>query len=108
MKTVRPWLSGALLLAVLAGCTLCPQTATLVIANGSSHVVDEVYIAPIDSLDMGDDWLLTVIPPGDSYAFRKIAPGTYDVLVNDQDGGSWPVAGLVLDPGAEVELPLTD
>jgi hypothetical protein len=108
MKTVRWWLAAALLLAALTGCSLCPETATLIIQNDSSHVVDEVYIAPIDSPDMGDNWLSTTIPPGGSHPFRRINPGTYDVLINDQDGGSWPVFGLVLDPGAEIELPLTD
>ncbi|MCX7031858.1 MAG: hypothetical protein NTU62_17300, partial [Spirochaetes bacterium] len=58
--------------------------------------------------DWGADWLSTTIPPGEPHAFRRIDPGTYDVLICDTSDGWWGVPGLVLDPGAEFELPLTD
>ncbi|OHD73484.1 MAG: hypothetical protein A2177_13275 [Spirochaetes bacterium RBG_13_68_11] len=101
---------AGLMLAALAGCCLFPETATLIIQNDSSHVVDEVYIAPIDSPDMGDNWLTaaTTISPATSHTFRRINPGTYDVLIYDVDGGEWVEPGLVLDPGAEVTLPIKD
>lgn len=108
MKTVRGMLGAGLVLAALAGCCLFPETATLIIQNDSSFVVDEVYITPADSSDLGDDWLSTTILPGDRHIFRRISPGTYDVLIGDTGVGWWPVPDLVLDPGAEITLPLKD
>jgi hypothetical protein len=108
MKTVRGMAGVGLVLAALAGCSLLPKTATLIIQNNSTHVVDEVHIVPVGSSDVGEDWLSTTIPPGGSNTFRRINPGTYDVLIYDVDGGEWVEPGLVLDPGAEVTLPIED
>jgi hypothetical protein len=110
MRIVRGMLGAGLVLAAIAGCCLFPETATLIINNNSSHVVDEVYITPVGSPDLGNDWLpaSTTIDPGDSYPFRRIDPGTFDVRICDVDGGEWVSPGLVLDPGAEITLPLVD
>jgi hypothetical protein len=108
MKTVRGMAGAGLVLAALAGCCLFPETATLIIQNNSSFNVDEVYIVPLGSSDVGEDWLDTIIPPWKSHAFHRIAPGMYDVLVHDTDGGEWARPSLVLDPGAVVTLPIED
>jgi hypothetical protein len=108
MKSARLTVAAAFLLAAFAGCSLFLQTATLIIQNNSSFVVDKVYIVPVGSPDWGVDWLSTTILPGRSHAFHRIDPGTYDVLIGDTGDGWWPVSGLILDPGAEITLPLED
>ncbi len=109
MKNVRALLAAAVLpLAVLASCCLAPTTATLIIRNDSTHILDKVYIAPIDSPDMGEDLLDVIIPHGGTHTFRRIEAGAYDVLIGDTEGGWWPAASLVLEPGDEITLPLTD
>jgi hypothetical protein len=110
MRIVRGMLGAGLVLAAVAGCCLFPETATLIIQNDSSFEVDEVYITPVGSPDLGENWLpaTMTISPGTSRTFRRINPGVYDVLIFDVTGGEWVEPGLVLDPGAEVTLPLED
>ncbi len=110
MRIVRGMFGAGLVLAAVAGCCLFPETATLIIQNDSSFEVDEVYITPVGSPDLGNDWLPApmTISPGTSHTFRRINPGTYDVLVYDVAGGEWVEPGLALDPGAEITLPLVD
>jgi hypothetical protein len=110
MKTVRGMLGAGLVLAALAGCCPFPETATLIIENDSSFFVDEVYITPVGSSELGEDWLpaATTIPPKASHTFGRIEPGTYDVTARDTTGGEWVAPGLVLGPGAEITLPLGD
>ncbi len=98
MHDVRRILFWPLLLAVLTGCRLFIDTATLVVENRSNFSIDEVYLTPHDT-PWGDSLDLDAIPPGDSHAFRGLTPGTYDILVWDTDGG-WDVwLGEVLEPG---------
>jgi hypothetical protein len=110
MKTVRGMLGAGLVLAALAGCCLFPETATLIIQNDSSFEVDEVYISPVGSADRGENWLpaATTIPPGTSHIFRRITPGTYDVLIYDTEEGEWMDPGLDLPPGENITLTLVD
>jgi hypothetical protein len=108
MRTARGIVGAGLLLAALAGCCLFPQTATLIIQNDSRFDLDEVYITPAGASELGEDWLPATIPPNSSHTFRGIAPGTYDVTVYDTEDGMWVEPGLVLDPGAEITLPLVD
>lgn len=75
------------LLVALAGCRLFTATASLVIENGSSAAIVEVYLPPNGLEDLGDDLLGDPIPPGDSRIFRWIAPGLYDIVAWDADGG---------------------
>jgi hypothetical protein len=97
MKNVRSFLFLPLLLAILAGCRLFTDTATLVVENRSSFTIDEVYITPHNAL-WGDDLLAETIPPGESLTFRWIAPGTYDILVWDAGDGWSAWVGEYLAP----------
>jgi hypothetical protein len=97
MKTVRWMPPVAFLLALLAGCRLFTDTATLVVENRSEYAIDLVQIAP-PGTPWGDDPLSDPIPPGDSRAFRSLTPGTYDILVSDTDEGWDAWLGEVLKP----------
>jgi hypothetical protein len=97
MHDVRRVLFLPLLIALLAGCRLFTDTATLLVENRSEYAIDLVQIAP-PGTPWGDDPLSDPIPPGDSRAFRSLTPGTYDILVSDTDEG-WDVwLGEVLEP----------
>jgi hypothetical protein len=78
-----------LLLAVLTGCRLFTDTATLVVENDSEVAIDEIYIAA-PGAPWVDDLLADPIPPGESHVFRGLTPGSYDILVWDTDEG-WDV-----------------
>ena len=98
MKNVRSFLFLPLLLALLAGCRLFTDTATLVVENRSSCTIDVVQIAPPEAMAWSDDLLAATIPPGESLAFRGLTPGTYDILIWDTEEG-WDVwLGEVLEP----------
>ena len=97
MKTFLWFTSVVFLLAVLTGCRLSPDTATLVIENHASVSIDEVYLAP-HGTSWIDDLCSGTIPPDGSREFRGLSPGTYDILVWDTEDGWGVWLGEVLEP----------
>jgi len=81
----------AVLVASAAGCPTGPNSGreagvTLHVVNNSSDDVAYLYVAPTGSERWGQDLLgdANVIPPGSSWPVR-VAPGTYDLKVEDFD-----------------------
>jgi hypothetical protein len=68
-----------------------PQTrqprASIVLTNNSGHTVYRVYFSPSDQQDWGPDRLGSeILDPGETYMWQDLAPGTYDMKAEKQDG----------------------
>ena len=81
-------LTAAVVTALALAATACTGgDSSLEIANDSSYVLTEIYIAPIDTVSWGPD--LTggdVILPGESLIIDSIDCDTYDAMVVDDTG----------------------
>jgi len=81
------WLVVLLVTAEPLHATPPPQTstATLHLINDSEQTICYVLISTVTASEWGEDWLGDdTIPPGQSYSF-ELAPGDYDVLLEDCD-----------------------
>lgn len=96
---MRTWLSSRVLAGLMA-LMLVGASATAAHAdprdfqliNGSDRTIDQIYVAPSNMDDWGDDILgLDVLPPGQTVTitFQRFTPGDcyYDIKVVAADGG---------------------
>lgn len=84
-------------LAVSAtGCIIADGDSSLTIANDSSYVIEEVYLAEVNAPTWGPQLLPQPLFPGDDIVIESIDCGTYDALVVDETGVECELSGLDL------------
>ena len=94
MKKLPGFMGALSLLAMAVGCqasvevddTTPRDDATLTIANDSSYILDELYVASVASDSWGPNLIGDSLEPGDSVIVGVIDCGRYDVLVTDETG----------------------
>jgi len=83
MKKISFILAGVLSLAILPSA----QALSLKFVNQSKWEIHELYFSPSDEKSWGPDQLGDdVIEHGQTFTLSKIAKGTYDVNIVDEDG----------------------
>ncbi len=79
-----------------AGSGSCPVRIT----NGlGSYEIWFVYVSSADMTEWGNDWLGSsrILSPGNTITVN-VAPGTYDIMVEDEDGDTYSNYGAEVGP----------
>ena len=107
LQRVFRLLALVLLGALLAACVL-PGTATLRLKNSTSFTITKVEFIPNGEASGTDRLGGGTILGGSSHSFIGVTPGTYDIRLTFQDGGSYTAFNdLVLDANQLVEKQVT-
>ena len=73
--------------AALAFVPAVALAATVEFVNQSSWDIHEIYLSPTSESDWGDDYLDDdILTKGDQLTITDIEPGSWDVMVVDEDG----------------------
>lgn len=75
-----------LALSLLSACVVAETENTLTIANQSSYVLTEVYVAEVDDASWGPNLLSDDLYPGEDLIVTNFDCDYYDVLVVDETG----------------------
>lgn len=60
--------------------------------------ITRVLCSPSDSSEWGDNWITSPIPPSETVTIH-VAPGTYDIRVEDNDGDTYTRWGVAVTEG---------
>ncbi len=73
--------------AAFASVPMIASAANVVFLNKSSWEIHEIYFSQSKKSDWGEDHLdKEVLQKGDSLTLSDVKPGTWDVMVVDEDG----------------------
>ncbi len=79
----------------LASAPALSSAATVEFVNQSSWDIYEIYLSPSSESSWGDDYLeRDVLSKGDSLTITDVDPGSWDVMVVDEDGDKCVIEGV--------------
>lgn len=86
MKKLLALVTIALVAAFVSGCG---NQAPVKITNDlGAWNIEEIYVDPASESDWGDNRISSTVEPGDEVTI-KVATGTYDIMIVDEDGDSY-------------------
>lgn len=87
-----------LLAAVLTCVPAFASAANVVFVNSSSWEIHEIYFSAASQKNWGEDHLGNeVLENGDSLTLSNVEPGTWDVMVVDEDGDKCVLEDVSID-----------
>jgi hypothetical protein len=91
---MKSWRLYAAALA-LAGLPALSSAATIEFVNQSSWEIHEIYLSPSNDRSWGEDYLeKDVLEKGDSLTITNVDPGSWDIMVVDEDGDKCVIEGV--------------
>jgi len=104
---LQRWWHAVVLIAIAAS-PAAAAAAELEIVNSSSKAIHELYLAAAGERSWGADRLRTkqpsVIARGETHVVAGLAPGLYQLMLVDADGGECEIEGVEIGTTLRIDL----